>query len=81
MGRELRTRGIESLSGFTANVNSSGQLAVDAVVNVGAVSAGISGQLVYIAGADSSGVFTPLPITHSGAIIDDTPFKLSPPHI
>lgn len=76
MGGGLKTRGIENLSGFIANVNQSGQLAVEAVVNVGAVSAGISGQLVYIAASDSSGVFTPVPITQSGGIIDNAPYKL-----
>lgn len=76
MGRRISTRGIESLSGFIASVNESGQLAVDAVVNVGATTVNVSGESVHIAGMESSGTFPFIELTQSGKGLSGVAHKL-----
>lgn len=76
MGGGLKSRGVEGISGFIANVNSSGQLAVEAVVNVGAVSAGISGQTTYIAATEISGTNPLIYVTQSGQPVFEVPHRL-----
>jgi hypothetical protein len=77
MGRGISVEGIIGESGFIAGVNSSGQLAVDATVEVGAVSVGISGQPLYAYGQEfvTSG-FQPIPLTQSGMGLSGVQYKV-----
>ena len=62
----VKVRGITSESGYLAQVNSSGELSVSTVVNVGAVTVGISGQTIYLSATNVSGEFPPVYVTTSG---------------
>ena len=76
MGGGVKERSITSESGFIANVNSSGQLAVDAIINVGAVTVGVSGQVVNLAAGTVQGSFPTLYVNTSGEPLSGIPHKL-----
>ncbi len=76
MGGGLKERAITSESGFIAQVNQSGQLAVETVVNVGAVTVGVSGEVVRIVGINVSGEFSNIYVTTSGMGLSGIPHKL-----
>jgi len=67
---------IQNTSGTLVNVNSSGQLAVEAIVSVGATTVAVSGEVVHLAAADLSGTFPNVYVTQSGKGVSGIPHKL-----
>jgi len=67
---------IQNASGTLVNVNQSGQLAVEAIVSVGATTVNISGETIHIAAADVSGTFPNLYVTQSGKSVSGIPHRL-----
>lgn len=59
-----------------ASINASGQLAVDAVVSVGATTVNVSGETLTIAAKEVSGTFPNIYVTQSGAGVSGIPHKL-----
>lgn len=67
---------ISNISGTFVNVNSSGQLAVDAVVSVGATTVHVSGETLHLAALEVSGTFPNAYVTQSGAPVSGIPHRL-----
>jgi len=67
---------IQNTSGTLVNVNQSGQLAVEAIVSVGATTVNISGETLHLAALDVSGTFPNLYVTQSGKSVSGIPHKL-----
>ena len=77
MVRQIRNPSvIVDISGNPCQVNASGQLAVEAVVNVGATTVAVSGETVYFAALETSGTFPNIYVTQSGAPVSGIPHRL-----